>query len=87
VSRANAATCITQQVPWLFLASRSSIPFGSVVIQRRYSPNQRTTPSRSAFESPGAGSRTSSARATSTRWIVSMMPMPRPFETPWMACA
>ena len=35
VSRAKAATCMTQQVPWLFFASRSSMPLGSVVIQRR----------------------------------------------------
>ena len=35
VSRANAATCTTQQVPWLFFASLSSMPLGSVVIQRR----------------------------------------------------
>jgi hypothetical protein len=32
VKRAKAATCITQQVPWLFFASRSSMPFLLVVI-------------------------------------------------------
>ncbi len=35
---------------------------------------------RSAFGRPGAGSSTSIARATSTRWIVSMMPTPRPVD-------
>ena len=78
---------MTQHVPWLFFASRSSIPLGSVVIHRRYSANQRTTPSRSVFDRPGAGSSTSIARATSTRWMVSMTPMPRPVERPWMAWA
>ena len=52
---------MTQQVPWLFFASRSSMPLGSVVIQRRYSANHRTTPSLSAFESPGALSSARSA--------------------------
>jgi hypothetical protein len=31
--------------------------------------------------------RISIARATSTRWIVSMIPVPRPVVTPWIACA
>ena len=35
VKRANSAACRTQQVPWLFLASRSSMPFCEVVIQVR----------------------------------------------------
>ncbi len=78
---------MSQQVLWLFLVSRSAIPYSWVVIQARYSANQALIASRSTRRRDGEAASTSIARATSTRWMVSMIPIPRPVTRPWMACA